>query len=119
LGFNENTKVEDAMEHINKEQILASLKKFQQMYEKEGFLIYGLFGSYEFGTATDKSDIDVLVETTPRFVELNGGGFGAIARIQEIRKALESEFGTNVDLTDKSGLGRTGQEFIVEKTLYV
>ena len=104
---------------LDRQNILASLKRFKQEYGNEGFVIHGLFGSYAVDAAREDSDIDILVEATPRFVELNGGGFGAIARLEEIRLKLKNEFGVNVDLTDKSGLGQTGQEFIVEKTLYV
>lgn len=103
----------------SKEYILKLLKDIKPEYEKEGFVICGLFGSYATDSATIKSDIDILIETSQKFVELNGGGFGAIARFEDIRKQLEERFGVAVDLTDKSGLGLVGEKFIIDRALYV
>jgi hypothetical protein len=104
---------------MKKEDILTKLKELKQIYAQEGFVIYGLFGSYARDEQTSNSDIDVLVEATPKFVQNNGGGFGAIDKLNQIKQQFQKELGTNVDFTDKSGLSPIGKKFIVDKTIYV
>lgn len=104
---------------LNKTQIVDRLRELKSIYEKDGFLIYGLFGSYARDEQTQDSDIDLLVEATPHFVQKNGGGFGAIEKLNKIKNIFQEEFGVKVDFTDKSGLSPVGQKFIVDKTIYV
>ncbi|QOG12692.1 nucleotidyltransferase family protein [Arcobacter sp. FWKO B] len=104
---------------LNKTQVIEKLKELKSIYEKDGFYIYGLFGSYSRDEQTQDSDIDVLVEATPKFVQNNGGGFGAIEKLNQIKNQLQKEFGVKVDFTDKSGLSPVGKKFIVDKTIYV
>ncbi|MFZ2968768.1 MAG: nucleotidyltransferase domain-containing protein [Sulfuricurvum sp.] len=54
---------------ITKEAILEYLRSIKPSHEKEGIVIHGIFGSFARDEASENSDIDVLIETTPRFVE--------------------------------------------------
>ena len=48
---------------MDKNEILSKLKEIKPIYEKEGLIILGLFGSYAKESAKQDSDIDVYVET--------------------------------------------------------
>lgn len=102
---------------MKKETILQELKRLKQHYLPEGFVIEGLFGSYARDEADEKSDIDILIEAKPSFVERYG--IKSIERIEEIKKEISSIFGVSVDLADKTGMGKTAQKFIIDRTIYV
>ena len=102
---------------MKKEQILNYLANVKNEYQKEGFIIKALFGSYSRDEAQESSDVDVLVEATPEFAAHYG--FGAIARINEIQKEMSSALGIKVDLADSTGMGRTAKKFIIDRAIYV
>ncbi len=102
---------------MTKKQILHYLADVKKIYAKEGLIIEGLFGSYSRDEARRDSDIDVLVNATPDFAARYG--FRAIARIREIEEEMGRDLGLKVDLADKSGMGKTGKKFIIDKTIYV
>jgi hypothetical protein len=102
---------------MNKEIILKYLKNAKTEYDKEGFIIKALFGSYSRDEADAKSDIDVLVEATPAFASRYG--FAAIARINEIQAELSQALGIQVDLADSTGMSKTGKRFIIDRAIYV
>jgi len=97
--------------------ILKHLKIAKERYKPEGFIIKALFGSYSRGEQTPQSDVDVLVEATPKFA--NKYGFNSIKRINEIQKELSKTIGLKVDLADSSGMGQTAQKFIINRAIYV
>ena len=50
---------------VTSEQILATLRQFKEESGKEfGIELIGIFGSVARGTATDNSDVDVVVKMT-------------------------------------------------------
>lgn len=102
---------------MKKETILQQLKSMKNHYLPEGFVIEGLFGSYARDEADEDSDIDILIEAKPSFVERYG--IKSIERIEEIKKEMSSIFGISVDLADKTGMGKTAQKFIIDRTIYV
>ncbi len=102
---------------LDKTNILNYLKEIKPKYEQEGFIIKGLFGSYSQDKATQDSDIDILVEATPKFATKYG--FQAVSRINQIKKELSDIFKIDVDLADSSGMSKTGREFIINRTIYV
>jgi len=102
---------------IDKTNILKYLKKIKPIYEKEGFIIKGLFGSYSRDEYKKNSDIDILVEATPKFATKYG--FQAINRVNQIQKELSNIFKVSVDLADSSGMGQTAKKFIIDRTIYV
>ena len=102
---------------MKKEQILHYLTSVKNKYQKEGFLIKALFGSYSRDEEQENSDVDVLVEATPEFA--SHYGFGAIERIHEIQKEMSKALGVQVDLADSTGMGRTAKKFIIDRAIYV
>ena len=107
----------DIMLTMKKESILNYLRDIKNTYQKEGFLIKALFGSYSRDEADSSSDVDILVEVTPEFASKYG--FGAIARIKEIQKEMSQTLGIQVDLADSTGMGSTGKKFIIDRAIYV
>ena len=102
---------------MNKEYILSYLATAKEKYKAEGFLIKALFGSYSRGEENSQSDVDILVEATPKFADKYG--FGAIQRIKEIQSELSNEIGIPVDLADSTGMSKTGKKFIIDRAIYV
>jgi len=102
---------------IKKEEIINYLKSVKDKYEREGLYIKALFGSYSRNEASENSDIDILVEATPKFASTYG--FSAIKRLKEIESELSSKFGVPVDLADSSGMGKTAKKFIINRAIYV
>ena len=102
---------------MNKESILHRLRQVKTRYREEGLIIQGLFGSYSPNEADDQSDVDILIEATPEFAEKYG--FKAIARFKEIENELSRYLGIKVDLTDRTGLSRTGKKFIIDRAIDV
>jgi predicted nucleotidyltransferase len=105
------------MSLLTRSTILSKLKDIQPAFEKEGFLIKALFGSYSRNDANENSDIDILVEATPQFATKYG--FQAINRIKEIQLEISNIFGVPVDLADSTGMGITGRKFILDRAIYV
>ena len=102
---------------MKKEQILAYLTNAKIHYQKEGFIIKALFGSYSRDEADVNSDVDILVEATPEFADRYG--FSAIARVNEIASEISHALGVKVDLADSTGMGKTAQKFIIDRAIYV
>lgn len=103
---------------ITREAVLDYLRTIKPNLQKEGILIHGVFGSLARDEARLDSDIDVLIETTPQFVQ-NTDPLRAFTILQELREDISRRFACAVDLADKTGLrGRSG-EHILKKTVYV
>lgn len=103
---------------MTKEEILSTLKTLKPKYAKEGFVIMGLFGSHARGEATEKSDIDILIETRPEFLE-KYRGFRAFARLDDIKEELRSVFHSEIDFVDRQGLVQHKNDYILKKAIYV
>ena len=103
---------------MNREEILCELKKLQPHYLQEGILLLGLFGSYANKTQNSTSDIDILIETTPKFLNTYKG-FKAFSRLDTIKNDLKKIFKKEIDLVDKVGLEQHNNTYILENTLYV
>ena len=91
---------------MDKNEILSKLKEIKPIYEKEGLIILGLFGSYAKETQNRFSDIDLAYRLDyDKFSAKYQGGFAKLLRIDEIKKELQSIFKAPVDLvpdTNKS-----------------
>ena len=103
---------------MTKNEILDKLKQLKPLFSKEGIVLLGLFGSYANNSANEDSDIDILVETTPKFLE-KYRGFKAFSKLDEFRELLSNEFNKNIDLVDKQGLLQHKNTYILDKTIYV
>lgn len=103
---------------ITKDAVIEYLRSIKHSHEKEGIVIHGIFGSIARDEANENSDIDFLIETTPKFVE-NTDPLRAFSILQALREEISHRFACSVDLADKTGLrGRSG-EHILKKTIYV
>ncbi|HUH41514.1 MAG TPA: nucleotidyltransferase domain-containing protein [Sulfurimonas sp.] len=91
---------------MNKSEILLKLKELKPIYEKEGLILLGLFGSYAKGTATKFSDVDIAYKLDyDKFSLKYKGGFAKLLRIDDVKKELQSIFKMPIDLvsdTNKS-----------------
>ena len=103
---------------IEKNEIISKLKELKPLYSQEGFIIKGLFGSYSRDEATQNSDIDILIETTPLFLE-KYKGLRAFTKLEELKTNLENIFQKNVDIVDKQGLIQKNNTYILNKAIYV
>lgn len=106
------------MSVLNKEIILNTLKEINPSIEKDGIQLLGLFGSYSRNEATENSDIDILIETTPLFLEKNRG-LKAFLKLEELKNNLESIFAKKIDIIDKQGLIQKNNTYILNKAIYV
>ncbi|MCV6608642.1 MAG: nucleotidyltransferase domain-containing protein [Campylobacterales bacterium] len=102
-----------------KEKVLNTLKELKPKYEKEGFIIKGLFGSIARGEETQNSDVDILYDINREKFSKKYSGFVAFSRLADIKEELESKFQKNVDICSKNGLSKTGEKYILKETIYV
>jgi uncharacterized protein len=62
-----------------------------------------IFGSVARGDAIPESDVDILVDID---VDANSSGFAYFGLIADLRRALSSVVGRDVDVIDSAGLRR-------------
>jgi predicted nucleotidyltransferase len=103
---------------MDKEMILQNLRNIKSKYSHEGVEILGLFGSYANENAHENSDIDILIETKPAFLQ-RYSGFRAFARLDDIKEDLQKLFDKEVDLVDKVGLLQHHNRYILDRAIYV
>lgn len=103
---------------MQREFILDTLKNIKSKYQKDGFNIIALFGSYATNSQNNSSDIDLLYEVDNTFLE-KYKGFQSVSKVLDIQKELSSLFHTKVDLTSPSGLNQRIKEEIISKAIYV
>ena len=103
---------------MTKQEILSTLKSLKPQYEKDGFEILGIFGSYSRDMQTENSDIDILINTTNEFVE-KYRGFKAFSKLDEIKNEFKQIFHTEIDFVDKQGLLQRNNNYILNKAIYV
>lgn len=106
------------MSIVTKNEILATLKLLQPEFEKENLKLLGFFGSYARDEAKEDSDIDILIETTPEFLQHNRG-WDACIKLDELKNNLHSIFNKNIDFVDKEGLLDHNNTYILDKAIYV
>jgi len=99
---------------LNRENIITKLKELKPIYEKEGIVLLGLFGSYAKDKQTRFSDIDVAYRLEyDKFSQNYIGGFSKILRIDAIKEELQSIFHKQIDLVPNSN------KSIVKDIIYV
>ncbi len=103
---------------MTKEEILQILKELKPKYEADGFEILGLFGSYARDEATESSDIDILIDTKKEFLD-KYRGFQTFAKFDDIKKELKAVLHKEIDFVDRQGLLQLGNEYIINKAVYV
>jgi len=103
---------------MQREFILDTLKNIKSKYQKDGFNIIALFGSYATNSQNNSSDIDLLYEVDKTFLE-KYKGFQSVSKVLDIQKELSSLFHTKVDSTSPSGLNQRIKDEIISKAIYV
>jgi predicted nucleotidyltransferase len=74
---------------ITKNTIISTLKKIKPIYEKEGLILIGLFGSYAKDEQNNFSDIDIAYKINyNKFSTKYKDGFSKILIIEEIKQEL-------------------------------
>ena len=104
---------------MNKMDILNQLKKLKPIYEKEGLILLGLFGSYAKDTADENSDIDLLYKIEPEKFTKQNRGFTGFTRILNIKDELKELFNKEIDLCSISGNSRTFKKFALKDAIHV
>jgi predicted nucleotidyltransferase len=103
---------------MNKQDILTYLKEIKPSLEKEGIISLGLFGSYAKDDERENSDIDILVETSDKFIN-KYIGWEAFTRLEEIKEDISNKFHKDVDMFDKNSPDTRVKEFILKNVIYV
>lgn len=103
---------------MKREFLLEELRNIKSKYQKDGFNIIALFGSYATNSQNSSSDIDLLYEVDNNFLE-KYKGFQSVSKVLEIQKELSSFFHIKVDLTSPSGLSPKIKDEIISKAIYV
>ena len=86
-----------------KDEILNQLQKLKPIYEKEGLILLGLFGSYAKNTQTKFSDIDIAYKLDyDKFSQKYIGGFAKLLRIDDIKKELQNILKRPIDFIPDS-----------------
>lgn len=102
------------------QNIINTLHKYKLVYQREGFNIVGLFGSFAKATENDFSDIDLAYSLEyNKFNKKYSDGFSKLIRIEAIKKELENEFHKKVDLVSLNSANKAFLENIKKDLIYV
>ena len=97
---------------INKETILNTLLLHKPDFAKLGVQHVGLFGSYASGEATEKSDIDILIDFEPEKESFDN--------FMAVYDLFESLFRSkHVEVVTRNGLSKHIGPKILSEVLYV
>jgi predicted nucleotidyltransferase len=84
---------------MDKKEIIEQLKELKPIYEQEGLILIGLFGSYANNTQNQFSDLDIAYRLDyDKFSISYKDGFSKLLRIDAIKKELQDFFKIKVDL---------------------
>jgi len=93
---------------LTKDELLESIKSYKSKYQKIGFNIVGLFGSYAKDSNNKFSDIDIAYSIDYSTFSKNfKDGFSKVLKIQEIKDELEQTFKRKVDLISINSKNKT------------
>ena len=85
---------------------------------KDGFEIVGVFGSYARGDETKDSDIDLLYDIKPIFMQ-KYEGFQAFAKLNDIREELKVFLKRDIDIATIDNSSKTFKEYALKDIVYV
>ncbi len=102
------------------QQIKTSITAVNQKYEREGFTIVGIFGSYARNSAHNDSDVDIAYTLDlSTFNQKYQGGFAKLLRIEEIKSELQKLLHLKVDLLSIDSSNIKFNEQIKKDMVYV
>lgn len=99
-------------------ELLDKIKIEKQKLLKDGFKIVGVFGSYVKNTQTKDSDLDLLYDIEPTFVE-KYSGFEAFSKLSQIKEDLQKSLNLKVDIATIDNNSRTFKKYALKDVLYV
>jgi predicted nucleotidyltransferase len=99
------------MKQIDRQEIIRYLQEIKPQLQEAGIDRIGLFGSVAKGEADLLSDIDILIRTTPKFVEQYRDIKGFLY-LEALRDRIAKRFGRSVDLCDEAGLKKKMERVI-------
>ena len=103
---------------MNKEIIIDNLHHFNNKYKSEGFQFISLFGSYARGTEDMFSDIDLTYKIDLK-IFYKDDAFAKLAKIEEIKKKLQTIFHKKIDLIPANTKNKLIQKTLQEEQLYI
>jgi predicted nucleotidyltransferase len=98
--------------------LLDKLKEKKRLLLKDGFEIVGVFGSYARGDETKDSDIDLLYDIKPIFMQ-KYEGFQAFAKLNDIREELKVFLKRDIDIATIDNSSKTFKEYALKDIVYV
>ena len=84
----------------SKYEVLQFLKNLKPELNAQGIVSLGLFGSIAKDTNTEKSDIDIVYETSEEFLNKYKGWNAFTYLNTHLREKIEHKFNTHVDMFD-------------------
>jgi len=107
------------MSALSKNSILSKISELKPLYEKEGIILLGIFGSFAKNEATNKSDIDILYDIDCDKFCKKHPGFTSFTRLKNIKIELSKIFGRSVDLATIDNDSKTFKEYALKDAIYV
>lgn len=103
---------------LSRENILKTLKNFNEVHEDEGFRVVSLFGSYARGNADDFSDIDLTYKIDhERFFKDNA--FAKLLKIEELKEELQKELKKKIDFIPSNAKNTLMQQSLKSEEILV
>lgn len=99
-------------------ELLNKIKLEKQKLLKDGFKIVGIFGSYAKNTQTKDSDLDLLYDIEPSFVQ-KYSGFEAFSKLAEIKESLQHTLNLKVDIATIDNNSKTFKKYALKDVVYV
>jgi len=101
-----------------KDKIIESLKLLNNKYQKTGFKIIGLFGSYARETNDLFSDID-LTYSIDHDKFYKDDAFAKLAKIEDIKNELQNQFHTKIDLIPANTKNKYLQNSLINEQILI
>ena len=102
-----------------KQTIKEQLHLLKKRYEKIGFKIVGILGSYARESESSESDLDIAYEVDTTFVQ-KYSGWASITKLEEIKKEIAKSTGVHkVDLVPTDTPNTTLQKIFKNELIYV
>jgi len=86
--------------------------------EQYGIKEFAVFGSVAKGTDTKDSDIDLLYDIEPIFIQ-KYSGFEAFSKLNEIKESLQKVLNTKVDIASIDNNSKTFKKYALKDVIYV
>lgn len=103
---------------VDKNLILEKIRLTNDKYKSIGFKITNLFGSYARETNDDFSDIDLTYKINHN-IFFKDNAFKKLAKIEEIKKELETIFHKKIDLVPENSKNKIFQKSIQEEKIAI